>query len=408
MDIYLGRLEEAMTKCDYRIFGGNVPPGAIYISNATFAISTTAQELRLICDVDERIVRDPRFMVINLPCNCNMAFENVFVPKATSNCHEQDVVNLAHLVSFAQIHVVNSIIDVKLPMDPITEDTIVLPSTNDIIAKMINKAKAADASEGLNLMRTAHAVSLIPPPPPPSDMWTKLFLDLPWQGILSCALTGAWALAISICVGYFGYRLYVINLAMVAMAPHGVIPSASADQSTPMPTTPPALGDDYELLAVAVLSCCAAFLLYMFLRVLVAIKAYRNIKIRQCLNCKSRLAIVITGDTHVAKFDVCTLRFAKGYMHNINVPSLTVSRISGCCGLFASVSLAWKGNLKFNYLAREYDLKLPDGFMVYGHRAGQLANMAQLRDSNDVSVSAVVDKICNCKMPLPSAHDNEV
>ena len=46
--------------------------------------------------------------------------------------------------------------------------------------------------------------------------------------------------------------------------------------------------------------------------------------------------------------------------------------------------------------------------MVYGHRAGQIANMAQLRDSNDVSVSAVIDKICNCKMPLPSARDSEV
>ncbi len=257
-------------------------------------------------------------------------------------------------------------------------------------------------------MRTARAVNLVPPPQPPSDMWAKLFMELPWQGILSCALTGAWALAISVCVGYFGYRLYVINLAMVAMAPQGLIPSASADNSTPMPSTDGVLGEDYKLIAIAVLTCCTAFLVYMFIRVLVAIKAYRNIKIRECLNCKSRLAIVITGDTHVAKFNVCTLRFAKGYMHNINVPSLTVKNISSCCGLFASVSLAWRGKLKFNYLAREYDLELPSGFVVYGHRAGQIASMAQLRDAHDVTVSAVVDRICSCNMPLPSAHGNEV
>ncbi len=233
MDIYLGNMDAAMTKCNYRIFSGTVPPSAIYLSNATYAISTAADELRLTCDADERIIRDPRFMIINLPCRCNMAFDKIFVPKAASNCHEQDVVQLAHLVNFAQIHAINSVINISFSADPIAETSVYVPSEDDVMTEIINKAKEADAEQGLSLMQAARAVHVLTPPPPPSDMWLRLFMDLPWQGIVSCVIVGVWGLAISVCVGYFGYRLYVINLALVAMAPQGLIPQQ------PQPTPPP-------------------------------------------------------------------------------------------------------------------------------------------------------------------------
>ena len=115
--------------------------------------------------------------------------------------HEQDVVQLAHLVNFAQLHAINSVINTSFSFDPIAETSVYVPPEDDIMAEIIDKAREADAEQGLGLMQAARAVHVLAPPPAPSEMWSHLFLSLPWQGIMSCVVMGVWAIAISVCVG---------------------------------------------------------------------------------------------------------------------------------------------------------------------------------------------------------------
>ncbi len=58
IDVYLGNLDEAMSKCDYRIYPGNVPSTAVYLTNATYAITTSAPTVRITCEgIDKRQVQ---------------------------------------------------------------------------------------------------------------------------------------------------------------------------------------------------------------------------------------------------------------------------------------------------------------------------------------------------------------
>jgi uncharacterized protein YebE (UPF0316 family) len=300
------------------------------------------------------------------------------------------------------MHTINSVINVTFSTEPITDESVFVPPDDTIMAEIIQRAKEADTEQGLNLLQTARAVRILTPPPPPSELWMKLFMDLPWQGILSCVLIGVWGLAISVCVGYFGYRLYVINLALVAMAPQGLIPSTTATNPTPGEKEYTEMSQEFKLIAVAVLTSCVTFLIYMLIRTLVAIKSYRNIKTRSCLDCRSRLVIVITSRIHVAKFHVSKLRFAKGYMLNTNVPSVTVKNITSCCGLITWVTLEWADKLKFRYLTRDYEIPLPTEFRLYGHKASQVAKLGRTGDS---TVSAVIDKICSCNVNTNSKQN---
>ena len=232
--------------------------------------------------------------------------------------------------------------------------------------------------------------------------WQRLQDNIGHKGMSVALSVLIWIALITLLVGYFGYRIYIINAFMtanVAMTSlSSSIPGAQAIalDGTPATETINVMVID-RTLGIMLVICTTLMVIRLIAQIIKTCRDIKNTRHTPCMACNSMLVITISGENYLRKFKIMKLSFAANCMYNVKLPTVGVLGIEPKFVVYHKLRLKWGRLLTFRYLGMERIITPPNHIYVDSTVACQIKDLL-VRNRCLLKVEPEIMKLCDCTM----------
>ena len=402
--LFVDDLASITAKCDFRYYKDDLPEYILKVVDSTYLVASPRNEFVVSCKHSRKHYEATQYMVLTLPCACQINLAEFYVPESLTDCPDVPEVKIGYPINLAQVTAfqleLQSSAKVTSVM-PIFNTTPVLQIPNISQWKGFENMSEYDRKAGVSLGKMAQ--ELIDKP----IYYLEDNIGSPFGSVFD---TVAWEYIVIMCVSLFWFVLNSVliillyikmkNMAAVIVLLEKVKLGKSkliTTSSNPISTTTSRESIDCSIGGFDGLAGIMAIVGLLVIIVLLY-KMYQFWIARgpkACPGCFSKVFLKVVNVKQSVEMELLNIPFPTKEMTAVGFPVVNLFEVLSENFCSVEVRVKFDGYLKIEAYGNSYNTRLPNKFRVFSNSA-VLKEMYNRRTHAPMAKYIVIRNICTC------------
>ena len=391
-------------KCDFRYYKDEMPEYILKVVDSTYLVASPREEFVVSCKQSRKHYEATQYMVLTLPCGCQLNLADFYVPESLTECPDTPAVKVGYPINLAQVTAFQ--LELRAPADvapvmPIFNTTPVLQIPNISQWKGFENMSEYDRKAGVSLGKMAQ--ELINKPiyyleDNIGSPFASVFDTVAWEYIVIMSVSLFWFVLNSVLIILLYIKMrnmaaVIVLLEKVKLGRSRLITTSSAPISTTIPDTPlNCYINGFNGLAsiVAIVGLLASIILLYKMYLYWIAKRQKT-----CPGCFSTVLVKIVNVKHSMELELLNIPFPTREITAVGFPDITAFEVLSANFYSVEIQLKFDGHLKIEAYGNSYNTRLPNRFRVYSNFK-ILKEIYDRRSHAPVTKYIVIRNACTC------------